>query len=120
MADAGGLRLGTAPVSVSLASLTAHHSMASDSAIGPNWFTVVNWNMGAGAPLSGVILTGGSDGRGFLCGVLTHPSSMWFILPFCRSADSRLRPAALLSVSSCVIKCLELLNVKHKHNLKFQ
>ena len=29
-------------------------SMASDSAIGLNWLSVVNWKMGAGSPLSGV------------------------------------------------------------------
>ena len=60
---------------------TGDHSvlMGSDSAIGLNWFVVVNWKMEPEASLSGVMLTGGSVGPGLLCGISIHPSSMWLI-----------------------------------------
>ena len=57
--------------------------MASDSANGPNRLTVVDWKMGAGAPLSGVIPTGGSVGPDLLWGVSIHSSSMWYDPPSC-------------------------------------
>ena len=56
-------------------------SLASLSAIGSNWLSVVNWKMGTEAPLSGVIPTGGSDGPGLLWGVsVQSSSSMWLFL----------------------------------------
>ena len=42
-------------VPMALLVVSSMASMASDSAIGPDWFTVVKWKMGAGAPLLGVI-----------------------------------------------------------------
>ena len=60
-------------------------SLASVSAIGSNWLSVVNWKMGTVVPLAGVILTGGSVGSvGLLLGVSVQSSSssMWFF-PYC-------------------------------------
>ena len=54
-------------------------SLASLSAIGSNWLSVVNWKMGTAAPLSGVIPTGGSDGLRWGVSIQSFPSSMWFV-----------------------------------------
>ena len=58
-------------------------SMASDSAIGLNWLSVVNWK-GAEAPLSGMTFTGGFVDPDPLWGVLMPSSSRWYGCGFSR------------------------------------